>query len=218
MTTKSLTELLKPLRFWFKAIIAISILSAFTDALELVYLRQDLSAESSPLFLAGLMILTGLGFIIAGSVGAIFFFRWIHRAHYNERLIGSPDVTKASWAVWHYFIPILNLFRPLQNMRRLWALNLNEASNLLGMWWTLVWVSGIANRASTRAYFSASTFSEYIIANGLSILGYTLGIGVIFCLIKITTQLSEAQDERLAEAIVIEELAQEELQSLAASA
>jgi len=52
---------------------------------------------------------------------ALAFLRWFHRVHGNLPGLGGRDLKYTpGWAAGGFFVPVLNLFRPLQVMREVW--------------------------------------------------------------------------------------------------
>jgi hypothetical protein len=87
---------------------------------------------------------------------AIVFLMWIYRAHDNLRLLRVRGCQySAGWAVGYFFIPILNLARPLQVTQEIWKASDpqvamgsrswqgNSNSAAAGVWWTFWLISGI---------------------------------------------------------------------------
>ena len=100
---------------------------------------------------------------------AVAFLIWFHRMHKNLPSLGESDLKYTpGWAVGGFFVPFLNLVRPLQVMREVWhgsdpeRLKLDEASNgpgirnrlgtppLVGWWWALFLISAFAGNIASR--------------------------------------------------------------------
>src|SRR5262249_35800647 len=78
---------------------------------------------------------------------------WFHRAHANLEPLGARHLTYTSgWAAGCWFVPILNLFRPVQIAQEIWRnsdpnalveedLHRPTSANsvLIGFWWPL-WI------------------------------------------------------------------------------
>jgi hypothetical protein len=100
---------------------------------------------------------------------SVAFLIWFHRVHKNLPSLGSTKLAfTPAWAVGFFFVPIFNLFRPVQAMREAWhgsdpgrweggaspagpddpAGTATPA--LIGWWWALFILSNMASWASTR--------------------------------------------------------------------
>lgn len=99
----------------------------------------------------------------------VVFCMWIYRAHDNLELLGVEGRQYTSgWAVGYFFVPILNLYRPLQVMQEIWKASdpqvppgsqewrNNPNSALAGFWWAFWLISSIANNISIRVALSAA--------------------------------------------------------------
>ena len=94
------------------------------------------------------MILRILHFVVYAATGIIFVV-WFHGVHVNLEALGARDLTYTSgWAAGCWFVPILNLFRPVQIAQEIWrnsdpstvapdetGFRTAEDSSLIGFWW-----------------------------------------------------------------------------------
>lgn len=96
-----------------------------------------------------------LAVLVATGTG---FLRWIHRAHVNTRTMGATGLKYSpGWAIGWFFVPILNLWKPLNAMKQLWQASSNPDSwrseppaPMLNTWWTLWLLSNILGQISIR--------------------------------------------------------------------
>lgn len=52
---------------------------------------------------------------------AVMFIRWFKRAYENLRALGVTDLRfRVGWAIWGWFVPILNLWRPKMIANDIW--------------------------------------------------------------------------------------------------
>lgn len=59
--------------------------------------------------------------MVAMAANAVAFLVWFHRVHKNLPALQGRELKYTSgWAIGGFFVPILNLFRPLQVMREVW--------------------------------------------------------------------------------------------------
>lgn len=68
---------------------------------------------------------------------------------------------RSGWAVWSWFIPILNLFRPKQIANDLWRAGGSEDVSPLLHWWWAVWLlSNFLTNSAFRLGIDANTVKE----------------------------------------------------------
>ena len=102
--------------------------------------------------------LIGLTTVVVFLFSGISFLYWTHRIVKNAHSITSrPLRYSPGWAVGYYFIPILNLIRPLQALADAHRVSKNpgdwaatSGSYLLGWWWASFILSRIAERINTK--------------------------------------------------------------------
>jgi len=111
-------------------------------------------------------------------ITAIFFGRWIYRAHQNVRALGERDLRfTPGWAVGYFFVPIFGLWRPYQAMKELWHASQPPAeryrsgtATTLGLWWALWLGCGFVEQAAARTSINAHTIGSLQTATALMIL------------------------------------------------
>ena len=118
--------------------------------------------------------LVGLAQVAAMILAAFFFIRWFHLAHSNlSCLADEPSSYASRWAIWGFFVPILNLIRPQQLMREIWTITsgrwqqqpsrvvgLTRPSDQVNLWWGLFLVTNLIANAVGRVSWSATTAEE----------------------------------------------------------
>jgi len=82
--------------------------------------------------------------LLVSVVAAVLFLIWTYRAMRNLHLAGAPVTIGAGWAVGWYFIPVANLWKPLQAMTEIFRASRApqtphsvRVGGLLGWWWGL---------------------------------------------------------------------------------
>jgi Domain of unknown function (DUF4328) len=141
-----------------------------------------------------------IGYLICYIVTAIVFLVWFYRAYANLRPLGATRLNQTpGWAVGVWFLPIMNLFRPVQAAQEIWR-NSDPAavdgddldssrspnSTVIGLWWT-AWIADmLINHVSSemaRAVNSPTTLEAATIADAFAqttaIVGATLAIAVV---------------------------------------
>lgn len=160
----------------FGLIILVSIASNIAEILLLQRVERGefislVDAESNDNRQANIGIIYLVGYIAT----AIAFLFWQYRVSSNLRALDvenqrfSPGCGVVLW-----FIPIMNLFRPYQVMKEIWAESYPSkaydiVSPLLGPWWAIFLVSGWVGNVSFRAFVIGDTVGDYIIADWISV-------------------------------------------------
>ncbi len=94
----------------------------------------------------------------------VVFVCWFYRAHANLEPLGARYLTYTSgWAAGCWFVPILNLFRPVQIAQEIWRhsdpyvtdepggpLAASKSSALIGFWWGVWLISNVIHNVSFR--------------------------------------------------------------------
>lgn len=97
-------------------------------------------------------LVTGILQIILLIVTAIFYLRWKYRAYANlQAACVEPLKTSAGWSIAVYFIPIVNLFRPVMVMHEIQSRSKAGIGSLVIAWWILVCLGGILDRIAMTA-------------------------------------------------------------------
>lgn len=177
----------------FYVIIAIGVLSVIAQFLELELLGRmdngenytEEEAQYSDLWMGGI----GVVQIIVGVALIVVFLQWFRRAYANLHRLGRKDLEhKDNMAVWFFFIPIMNLFKPLSIMQEIWkstqiaTLELNpdyskkESNPLIGVWWAFFIISGFAGQIVLKMTRKAETISELIAAGEISLIAEAIDI------------------------------------------
>lgn len=98
---------------------------------------------------------------------AALFLAWIYRAHKNLRLLNVSGLKYSpGWAVWGFFIPFLNWWRPFEVTKEIWKASdptyrdaegktwhQAPVGSLLPLWWALWLASGVAGWVAFRSAF-----------------------------------------------------------------
>lgn len=126
---------------------------------------------------------------------------WTHRAMTNLHILRSPAVEMSpNWAVGWYFIPIASLFKPFQGMAQIWEGSLAAAKQALENrgrlnWWWGTWIaSNIISNGSIRVFGLSPEGDAYLTSLYFDILSAVLSLFATWFLLKITRQVTEAQD------------------------
>ncbi len=116
------------------------------DQLRSVNVQQDLGA----LLLVGV---AGLAVLFTLLGAAVFYCIWIHRAASNLRGLGRVGMRSTpGWCVGGYFVPIANLWLPVQSMKEIRQASdpeavqgswfASESTPLIAIWWAAWLLTG----------------------------------------------------------------------------
>jgi LSD1 subclass zinc finger protein len=103
-----------------------------------------------------------LHYVVHLTAGIVFLI-WFYRVHANLKHLGARDLAYSSgWAVGYWFVPILNLFRPVQVAQEIWRNSDPDAvlsdgaieptfanSPLIGFWWAMWLISGLLEQIAS---------------------------------------------------------------------
>jgi hypothetical protein len=157
-------------------------------------------------------LLQVLAFLGTGAA----FLTWFYRASKNLPALGSVRLAYTpGWAVGGFFVPFLNLVRPLQVMREVWhcsdpsglerdaALDAFSTRNrlgtppLVGWWWACFLLSNIVGNAAARIQFSSKPSPDLIqVAGVLSVVSDLLDIPAALLAIRLVGRIASWQVER----------------------
>jgi TRAP-type C4-dicarboxylate transport system permease small subunit len=128
--------------------------------------------------------------VAAFIVIAILFLRLLYKVAKQAKSFATPfTYVSPGWAVGYWFIPIMNLYRPFQVVKALFAACAQETGGdakpaageqLLGAWWALFLVSNMAGWALARMDTDFSdrsqviTYCEYSLICNLLLIAATL--------------------------------------------
>ena len=121
---------------------------------------------------------------------AILFLRLLYKAVQRAKGFAVPfTYVSPGWAVGYWFIPLMNLYRPFQVVKALFAACTQEAGpaakpaageQLLSAWWAMFLLGNIANRVlansatDLNSRIGISDYAEYSIGCDLLIIVGTL--------------------------------------------
>lgn len=183
------------LRLSFAASVIATLLSAYSLASGQA--SQPVTEELTPFqAVQGLFALIQMTVLLLTGVG---FLRWIHRAHVNARALGATGMTiSPGWAVGWFFIPIMNLWKPLHAMKELWQASSNPTSwqnespaPLVNTWWTLWLLSNLLGQIALRLALGGDSSQAVnaeicsLVAGGLDIVLAVVAIRLVQSIIDL---------------------------------
>lgn len=153
----------------------------------------------------------GIATLLLYLATAVVFVIWFHRLYANLEPLGALKLNHATgWAAGCWFVPFLNLVRPVQIAQEIWRKSDPEAgphiaretgsSALIGAWWALWLISSIIGNVSAQLTWSVKTPNDLQSASSLSMVsdGATILAGILA--LAVVTQLDGRQAAR-AEAV-----------------
>ncbi|WP_152048842.1 DUF4328 domain-containing protein [Aureimonas psammosilenae] len=78
-------------------------------------------------------------------VGGAAFLTWSYRATRNLFALRGPQSVSPAGSVYWYFVPVLNLWKPLQAMKNLHRGFGASKPWMVSLWWGLFWLSNLAD-------------------------------------------------------------------------
>lgn len=147
---------------------------------------------------------------------AAAFLAWFYRSHKNLPALGSTrHEYSPGWAVGGFFVPFLNLVRPVQVMREVWycsdpsGLERDSALDafsvrkqlgtppLIGWWWAFLLLSSFTGNVAGRARLISNPTPELLqFANVVAVISDVLDIPAAFLAIRLVGRLTSWQAER----------------------
>lgn len=144
-------------------------------------------------------------YLIVFFISIITFIQWFRRAYYNLHLRTQQLRHSEGWAAGAWFVPIFNLYAPVQIM-----LDLYEESKsvlrkagfteefdlpkiLIGFWWALWLLSNIVSNFSSRLGDDNFEIDKLINSTIGSIVSNILSIGAAILLITIIRKYSKVE-------------------------
>jgi len=149
-------------------------------------------------------LLVGLIYLAVYLTTVVVFAMWIHRANRNVRALGATHLQfTPGWAVGWYFVPIFNLWKPMQAMREIWHASRNPQAapddntpTLIGAWWTLWLVTNFLGQLSLRYTLRAETSSAMVAAEIISLVSDFVDIGLCIVAAKMIAKIYAMQKVR----------------------
>lgn len=102
------------------AVACVPALALVTDVLSIAF-RDSIAAHDMGPVAAFLFLVDAAALALSYVGAAVFFSVWLHRAVRNLAALGRTDTTYSpAAAVSSFFIPVVNLARPMRVMKELW--------------------------------------------------------------------------------------------------
>lgn len=158
--------------------------------------------------------LVGLAQLSALIIAAVFFIRWFHLAHQNlGGLSDRPAEHDSRWAIWGFFVPILNLIRPQQLMREIWTVasgrwreepsrvvGLTQPTDHVNLWWGLFLATSFLGNVVGRASWRATTAQETLWATWATVFADAFDLAAVLVALALVRSVTELQRPLLGHA------------------
>jgi hypothetical protein len=140
-------------------------------------------------------------------IAAIVFMIWFHRVYANLEALGARSLTYTpGWAVGCWFVPILNLFRPVQIAQEIWRKSEptgaplvdddSHTSSLIGLWWA-GWIgSNFITQVSLRLGWSARTPQDLVSATMWQMISDIVSCGAAILALVVVHEITSRQTSR----------------------
>lgn len=152
---------------------------------------------------SGMSMWTGLARIpifLAFLITTVIVLKWMYRANRNAHAFGRGLVSTPPGAVYWYFVPIANLWKPFQAMNETWRVSHDPEGwkrtfvpDLMRWWWGFWLIGTILGNASGRIGWRADDTGALQLATTLEILSSVMMIGAGLSLIGIVRSVSSRQ-------------------------
>ena len=224
MNTRSVVVSVNARARWTKALLlgtlAISVVGIFSGLLQLGLLTQaeggDISEAAAAANDARQQLIGVIQVLLYLATG-ITFLAWFHRVHKNLSGLGGRDFKYSpGWAVGGFFIPFLNLVRPLQVMREAWhgsdpaglerdlgtsgpsLRNQLGTPALMAWWWTFFLVSGLLGNIIMRMSFAENPTLDHLkTLTGLMVFSDLWDVPLALLAIGLVSRITSWQTQRL---------------------
>jgi hypothetical protein len=157
------------------------------------------------------VILTVLHLIVYLATG-IVFLAWFHRAYVNLPALGARGlICTSGWAIGAWFVPILNLFRPVQIAQEIWRnsdpdaattddlrIHVPESSALISFWWMLWIVNLVLSQVALRMSSNANTAESFQSATIVSMVSEAVRMVTAVFALRVVSAIDARQTARAA--------------------
>ncbi|MFE7274764.1 DUF4328 domain-containing protein [Streptomyces sp. NPDC057623] len=143
----------------------------------------------------------GVAQTVALLATAVVFLVWFHRVRVNAEVFDPfGHRKKRGWAVWGWFVPVVNLWFPRRIAQDIWDASgpwsAARPHGLLNAWWTAWVVSLFAGRISSTAYRKAETAPEIRRAVGQVLFADAVDIVAAVLAVLFVLALTRMQDAK----------------------
>lgn len=197
--------------------VVVDLLAVGSGVMELTLLDQATSSAGIDIGAANAndsrQMLVGIVQTLVLLATAVLFIRWLRRVTANLPAI-SPGRLRfgTGWATGGWFVPILNLWRPLQVVRQAWRRSDPDPASagsspdggpvpaIIGLWWAAWIIANITGQASFRLTMGAVEIEEIVTASRITLVSdatsVVAGILAILVVRAVTRRQRRAAGQR----------------------
>ena len=190
-------------------ILTIELFSVVSKFLQIDLLKDMINGVTITIIEANLNdlreLIISILYIIAFTLSVVFFIMWFRRAYYNLHLRVKNLSCTEGWAAGAWFVPILNLFRPVIIMSELYRetkkyliknnrLNLNIPEFYIVIWWTMWIFIGFSENIINQLYKNSTKLQDLVEHSYLNIFTSILNIILGFITIIIIKNYSKLEE------------------------
>lgn len=143
-------------------------------------------------------------FLVGYVASGVTFIMWFRRAYYNLSLCTKTDYTDG-WAAGAWFVPFINLVRPLSIMKELYKdthrfLSQRGINNprlntqFLGWWWALWLVVNFVSRITSRIYSRTEDLDTMMTIHLIDALMVILFIALAIITVRVIKDYASAEE------------------------
>lgn len=148
-------------------------------------------------------VMAAAGYVQSATLLAaiVVYLVWFHRVRINAEVFNPFGHREGRGsAVWGWFVPVLNLWRPRRVMLDIWdasgRANSGTPHGLVNAWWTLWIIDLVADRAGFVAYRKAGTAREIHAAASQLMIADVLDIVAAVLAVLVVLRLTRMQNEK----------------------
>jgi dolichol kinase len=135
----------------------------------------------------------------------VFFIRWFRRAYFNLHLRTKNLQHTEGWAAGAWFVPIFNLYAPVQIMSDLFNESLRELKKvgkaspvahpgfLVGIWWLFWLLRFIINSYSSVVSRNLTSLDQIMLTTKLVVFGSLASIVAAFLCIQLVQRYAKIE-------------------------
>ncbi|WP_329335506.1 DUF4328 domain-containing protein [Streptomyces sp. NBC_00663] len=132
---------------------------------------------------------------------AVLFLCWFHRVRVNAEVFDPyGHEKKRGWAIWGWFVPIVNLWYPRRITLDIWNASSPWSAprphGLVNTWWTFWTISLLTGRAASTAYRKAESADEIRDAVGQLMFSDAVDVVAAALAIAVVLRLNRMQYEK----------------------
>ena len=145
----------------------------------------------------------GYLYLLVYLISIYFFISWFRRAYFNLHILVNNCAFSEGWAAGAWFVPIINLGRPMQIMKELYfkskilllenEISIPKKKTFIGIWWTLWLLSNIISNIAVRIGFRTESVDDMIAVTLLNLGSSILYIICGFFAIKLIKDYNEIE-------------------------